>query len=281
MSAGDGPKVVPLLVMGGARRRTLQDRLTAIVKAWHEAWASEGVTEPTVTPATDPISREPRGGTVTIVALREGAPLMCAIGNADVARLLAGVGAPEGALAAMISPADGLSLSLTEAIVRALCNDIVKSAFPTAQCVLERQRAHAANGPGSAPSRDRSTPFTLNFGKARPAVELALAPELVDALVGPRPAVASVERLTSRRNASSEECVRLSAMLGTAAVSWRDLTALAAGHVIVLDQSLDSSCALLVGSKGKIGEAQLGAVNGSLAVQITRVTPDAPTSRTV
>jgi flagellar motor switch/type III secretory pathway protein FliN len=85
--------------------------------------------------------------------------------------------------------------------------------------------------------------------------------------------------MTSRRNASSEERVRVSAMLGTAAVTWRDLTALAAGHVIVLDQSLDSSCALLVGSKGKIGDAQVGAVDGSLAVQITRVTPDAPPTR--
>jgi hypothetical protein len=279
MSAGDKPKVVPLLVLGGARKRMLQDRLTAIVRSWHKTWASEGAAEPTVTLAAEPISREPRGGTVTIVALREGAPAMYAIGNADVARLLAGVGAPEGALAAIISPVDGLSLSLAEGVVRGLCSEIVKSGFPNIECVLERQRALLSNGP-SVPARDRSTPVTVNFGKARPAVELSLAPELVDALVGPRPAVPSDERMTSRRNASSEERVRVSAMLGTAAVTWRDLTALAAGHVIVLDQSLDSSCALLVGSKGKIGDAQVGAVNGSLAVQITRVTPDVPPTRT-
>ena len=187
MSTGEKPKVVPLLVLGGARRRMLQDRLTVIVKGWHKGWASEGVAEPTVTLATDPISREPRGGTVTIIALREGAPVICAIGTADVARLLVGVGAPEGALAAIISPADGLSLSLAEGVVRGLCNEIVKAAFPNSECMLERQRAYVANGPGT-PVRDRSTPVTVNFGKARPAVELALAPELVDALVGPRPA---------------------------------------------------------------------------------------------
>jgi hypothetical protein len=280
MSAGDKPKGVPLLVLGGARRRMLQDRLTSIVKGWHKAWASEGVAEPTVTLATDPISREPRGGTVTIIALREGAPVMYAIGTADVARLLVGVGAPEGALAAIISPADGLSLSLAEGVVRGLCNEIVKSAFPKVECVLERQRAYVAHGPGT-PVRDRSTPVTLSFGRARPAVELALAPELVDALVGPRPAAPSGERMTSRGDASREECVRLSAMLGTAAVSWRDLTALAAGHVIVLDQSLDSSCVLLVGGKGKLGDAQVGAVNGSLAVQITRVTADVASSHSL
>jgi hypothetical protein len=280
MSAGEKPKVVPLLVLGGARRRLLQERLNVIVKGWHKAWASEGVAEPTVTLATDPISREPRGGTVTIIALRDGAPVIYAIGTADVARLLVGVGAPEGALAAIISPADGLSLSLAEGVVRGLSNEIVKAGFPNGECVLERQRAHVASGPGTA-VRDRSTPVTLNFGKARPAVELALAPELVDALVGPRPAAPGNERMTSRREASKEECVRMSAMLGTAAVSWRDLTALAAGHVIVLDQSLDNSCVLLVGGKGKLGDAQVGAVNGSLAVQITRVTPDVAGSHTL
>ena len=280
MSAFQNPKGVPLLVLGGARRRMLQDRLTAIVKGWHKAWASEGAAEPTMTLATDPISREPRGGAVMIIAQRESAPVMYAIGTADVARLLIGVGAPEGALAAIISPADGLSLSLAEGVVRGLCNEIVKAAFPNTECVLERQRAHVATGPGT-PARDRSTPVTLNFGKARPAVELSLAPELVDALLGPRPAAASEERMASRREASKEECVRLSAMLGTAVVSWRDLTALAAGHVIVLDQSLDNSCVLLVSGKGKLGDAQVGAVNGSLAVQITRVTPQVASSHTL
>jgi Na+(H+)/acetate symporter ActP len=271
MSAGDKPKCVPLLVLGGARRRMLQDRLTTIVRGWHKAWASEGIAEPTVTLAADPISREPRGGTVTILGLREGAPVIYANATADVARLLGGVGAPEGALAAIISPADGLSLSLAEGVVRGLCSEIVKAGFPNGECVLERQRVHFAHGPGTA-SRDRNTHVSLTFGKARPPVEFSLAPELVDALLGSRPTVSSTERLTSRRNASSEERVRVSAMLGTAVVSWRELTALAAGNVLVLDQTLDSSCALLVSGKGKLGDAQVGAVNGALAVQITRVT---------
>jgi hypothetical protein len=280
MSAGDKPKGVPLLVLGGTRRRVLLDRLTTIVKGWHKAWASQGVAEPTVTLVTDPIPREPRGGTVMILGSRAGALVIYASGTADVARLLVGVGAPEGALAAIISPADGLSLSLAEGVVRGLCSEIVKAAFPNTECVLERQRTHLVNAPG-APLRDRNTPVIVTFGKARPAVEFSLAPELVDALLGPRPAVSSAERLTSRRAASSEERVQVSAMLGTAVVSWRDLTALAAGNVLVLDQTLDSACALLVGGKGKLGEAQVGAVNGALAVQITRVTPGVAGSHSI
>ena len=272
MSSGDKPKTVPLLVLGATRRRMLQDRLTAIVKGWHKAWASEGVAEPTVTLATDPISREPRGGTVMILGSRAGALVIYATGTADVARLLAGVGAPEGALAAIISPADGLSLSLAEGVVRGLCSEIVKAAFPNTECVLERQRTHLVNAPG-AHLRDRNTPVIATFGRARPAVEFSLAPELVDALLGPRPAVSGTERLTSRRAASTDERVQVSATLGTAVVSWRDLTALAAGNVLVLDQTLDSACALLVSGKGKLGDAQVGVVNGALAVQITRVTP--------
>lgn len=272
MSTADKPKAVPLLVLGSSRRRMLHERLTAIVMSWYKAWASEGVTQPTVTLATDPMSREPRGGTVTLLALHEGMPVIYALGTADVARLLVGVGTADGALAALISPADGLSLSLAEGVVRGLCSEILQAAFPDSACALERQRAHGVGGPG-APVRDRNTPVIVSFGKARPAVELALAPELVDALLGPRPRVSSAERLTPRRQAGGEERVRVSAMLGTAVVSWRDLTALAAGNVLVLDQTLDSSCVLLVSGKDKLGDAQVGVVDGSLAVQITSVTP--------
>jgi flagellar motor switch protein FliM len=126
------------------------------------------------------------------------------------------------------------------------------------------------------PSKDRSTTAIVTLGKARAAIELVLVPEMVDALVGTRPTVQSNEKMTSRRRAITDERVRVSAMLGTATVSWRDLTTLAAGQVIVLDQTLDAPCTLTVGSSGKVGEAQLGTVGDSMAVQVTRVS----TSRT-
>ena len=269
MSTIKDSKPVPLLFLGTARRRALQERLSTLVKSWYQTWASDAATEPTVTLASDSVAREPRSGTVTLLAKRDGAILISAVGNADVVRMLVGVGAPEGALAAMISPADGLSLSLAEGVVRALCSDILKAAFPSSDCVLERQRV-SHSGSASSAIRDRNTPVVVAFGKGRAAVELSLASELVDVLAGPRPSVAG-ERLTPRRHASNEERVRVSAILGTATVSWRDLTALAAGHVIVLDQPLESSCTLQIGGKGKIADVQIGAADGSLAVQVTRV----------
>ncbi len=269
MSTPKDPQPVPLLFLGTARRRVLQERLSAVVRSWYQAWAGETATEPSVTLTADPAAREPRSGTVTLLARRDNATLITAVGNADVVRILLGVGAPEGALAAMISPADGLSLSLAEGVVRALCGDILKAAFPGVECVLERQRVSHSNSaiPGG---RDRNTAVHVSFGKGRAAIELALAPELVDVLAGPRPAAAA-ERLTPRRHASGEERVRVSAVLGTATVSWRDLTALAAGHVIVLDQLLDSPGTLEVPGRGKVAEVQIGAAHGSLAVQVTRI----------
>ena len=50
----------------------------------------------------------------------------------------------------------------------------------------------------------------------------------------------------------------MSAMLGTAAVSWRDLTALTAGHVIgARPVSITRVCCWLA-AKGKLGDAQVG-----------------------
>jgi hypothetical protein len=275
MSGGGQAHIVPWLVLGEARRGQLLERLDTIVHDWHGTWSSAGAAEPAAVLSAEPGVLEARGGAVTLVARHESLVLLHATASADVARMLVGVGAPDGALAAVITRPDGLTLSLAEGAVRALCGKLVQAAFADMSCTVERQRTVPAVGA----RRNRGVAATVTLGKSRIALEMLLAPELVDALLGDRPAVTGPEPLVSRRRASSEERVQLSALLGAASVSWRDLTTLAAGDVLVLEQSLESPCALVAGGSGKVAEAQLGSRAGSLAVQITRITPETKASR--
>lgn len=107
--------------------------------------------------------------------------------------------------------------------------------------------------------------------KTRSLLELELTPLVVDALLAERPAVVSREGLSGRRKASMEQRVTLSAVLGSATVSWRELLALCVGDVIVLDQKLSAPCTLQLGAASPIAEAQLGHVNNMLAAQVTRI----------
>jgi flagellar motor switch protein FliM len=102
-------------------------------------------------------------------------------------------------------------------------------------------------------------------------LELVLTPLLMDALLAGRPPVHSNEAFTGRRKACHEQPARVTAVLGTATVSWRDLQALCAGDVIVLEHSLSAPCTLQVGANASIADAQLGRLGNSLAAQITRI----------
>lgn len=276
MSVRSSRRAVPLLVLGESRTSALRQRLDSVVKSWHQTWSSEGASPPVTELATEGAEHETRNGAVAIVASRDETVLLCAIASGDIGRLLVGAGAAEG-LAAVSPPTEGLSASLTENIIRELCKYIVESALPGARCTLERQppsSRHIANLTAA-----RSIAATVAFGKGLPAIELVLEAEVVDALLGPRPLGASSEGMTSRRRATNDQSVRVTAVLGTAAVSWRDLTTLAAGEVLVLDQTLESPCALVVGDDTRIADAQLGTRGGALAVQITRITPEATRPR--
>jgi hypothetical protein len=119
--------------------------------------------------------------------------------------------------------------------------------------------------------------LTVSIGtdKARPAVVLVLMSALIDALLAGRPAVAGGEPMAGRRSASAEQPVVLSAVLGSATVSWRELTDLCIGDVIVLDQTLSAPCVLHVGGTAAVADAQLGHVDNMLSAQVTRIRPAA------
>jgi hypothetical protein len=259
--------VVPWLVLGDQRRKALQERVAGIVRGWHQTWCGETCSDPAVSLGTE-AAGAPRPGAVTVRAGHEGVTLICATASADLVRILAGVGSPQGALGTMLAPTEGLVLGVTEAVVRDLCRALLQAALPDMSCSFERERTAILN----RELRKGSIAVTVALGKGiRSALDLLLAPEIIEALLGARPAAAGSDRLVSRLQATGEERVRVSALLGGATVSWRELKALCTGDVLVLEQPLENPCALLVGGQGPIAEAQLGMRAGALAVQITRI----------
>jgi hypothetical protein len=157
---------------------------------------------------------------------------------------------------------------VTASIIRALCVDLVQAAQPAT--VPNVVRVEGVN-PGKCHTRDMEFSVTVGAEPRRPLLQVLLAPPLVDLLIRERPAVGNRESLVARRRASTELPVRVSAVLGTANVAWRDLTALSIGDVIVLDQSLAASCTLQVEGGAAVADAHLGRVENALAAQLIRI----------
>jgi hypothetical protein len=250
--------VVPYLLLGESRRRRLQERLGALVDSWYRTWAPPTAAEPLaeLAPAA---GREPtvRGDTWVFAAAHGGQPVLKATVPTDLLRILNGIGTLDSAHGSLI-------LRLTETTVTALCAEICGSAFPGARCPVTRlDPATSATTTGA-----QVLLVSVTLDRPRPLLELVLTPVLIDALLAGRPAVRSNEALTPRRRACQEQPARVTAILGTATVSWRDLQALSEGDVIVLDQSLTAPCTLRVGTDRPIADAQLGRVGNSLAAQI-------------
>jgi flagellar motor switch/type III secretory pathway protein FliN len=193
----------------------------------------------------------------------------------DFLRILSGVGPGEGVFTTAVdTPQGSVAEALTAEIITALCMGIAHAALPAVRCSVQRLDMQTNDLTGIR-RRSRAQTLTVSIAtdKARPAVELVLTPVLVDALLAGRPAVASREPMTGRRSASAEQPVALSAVLGSATVSWRDLTELCIGDVIVLDQALSAPCVLHIGGTTAVADAQLGHIDNALAAQVTRIRP--------
>lgn len=278
------PEAVAYLVLGETRRRRLRDRLGGLLDGWYRTWAAA----PTAAGAHPELSVEVahrdtslRGDVWVFVASRGGEVLLKATVPIDILRLLSGVGPATGTGVFThpvdASHGDGLTSQLTERVVATLCTDITQAALPAAQVSVRRVGPAGAAGSVVVPAAVRRSPMeqtlvvSIGADKPRPLLELTVTPTVIDALLTSRPVVANNESVTGRRKASHEQRVTVSAVLGTAKVSWRDLQALCVGDVIVLDQSLSAPCTLRVGTSTPVADAQLGRMGNTLAAQVTRI----------
>ena len=277
------PEAVPYLLLGDIRRRRLQERLGTLVDGWYRTWAPPTATEPLAELVADGSSRDSavRGDAWIFEASRGQEVLIKATVPVEFVRLINGVSQATTAGGMFTSTAEvshgAFAAQVTEEIVAALCAQVTEAAFPGGRCSVERlgQTGGVIAVPIAAAARRNCAAQTLVVSiltdKPRPVLELLLAPAIVDALLATRPTLISKETLNGRRRASLEQPVKMSAVLGNAVVSWRDLQSLCVGDVIVLEQSLSAPCTLQVGDGPPVADAQLGHQGNTLAAQITRI----------
>lgn len=272
MTRATAPEAIPYLLLGETRRRSLQERLGILVDRWYRTWAPETAAEPHAELSND-VTPTIRGETWTFVASQAQQPVVQATVPVDSLRMLGG-GPGVGSLTNTVDAwHGGLVAVLTERVVAALCTDILHSAFPAAACTVHRL-GRTANMMVTRPGSGAQTlVVSIATDRPRPALELLLTSSVVDALLAGRPVAPRGEPMMGRRKASHEQCVAISAVLGSATVSWRDLQALCVDDVIVLDQNLATPCTLQIGGTTPIADAQLGRIDDMLAAQVTRIRP--------
>ena len=274
MNRTGAPRAEPYLLLGESRRRLLQERLSALIERWYRHWAPDKAGELFTEWLAEPGTRQTARAESWGFAASQGDELLLqAVVRADFLRVLSGFGHGEGVFIHSMDSSQGhVAAALTEEIMTALCLTIAQAALPTAGCTVKPLDPLTLD-PAALRRRRRTQALTVSIAteKTRPAIELTLAPVLIEALLAERPPVSSREPMAARRSASTEQPMRLNAVLGSATVSWRELTDLCVGDVIVLDQALSAPCVLQVGASTIVADAQLGQVNNALAAQVTRI----------
>ena len=258
-------QATPILVLGDTRRNRLQSRVCELLEQWYRKWAAG---KP---PGIEVSERESglRGELWTFIAARGTETLLKVSLPGDVVRVLSAVRAT-----AATSP---LTTLLTDQIATDLCTHITAAALPAAAVSVRRVGGTSpiAGVVALSWTRPGSMKQTLTASTCsenpQTFLELTLTPTIIDALLAARPVLDDAESLMDLREASRPQPVRLSAVLGTAQVSWSDLQALCVGDVIVLEQYLSAPCTLHVGPDMPVADAQLGRIGNSFAAQISRL----------
>jgi hypothetical protein len=264
-----GGAAVPFLLMGESRRRLLKSRVQGLLERWYRTWAPERASPVHLEYTAERRNENAmRADELRYAASTPESHLLQIHLSNQFLRILSGLGPADGVFTSGPAVAGALSGDLTASIVRALCIDLVQAAQPATMPQVERIEAVS---PVKGQARDLEFAVTVGTEPRRPLLHVLLSPPLIDLLIRERPAVGQRESLVARRKASGELPVRVSAVLGTANVAWRDLTALSVGDVIVLDQSLAAPCSLQIEGGQTVADAHLGRIEQALAAQLTRV----------
>jgi flagellar motor switch/type III secretory pathway protein FliN len=272
MSLSHAPRPVPLLLLGESRRRLLLQRLERVVADWHAAWASEGIPPPTVElPAAASVLDSGRQ-CVALAAFTDGELLSHVEADPDFVKALCVSSHRERLSLSFTSARGRLEGALTEQVLGALLTALVGFALPTVTCAVRKGGREVLDEAGLHWHRRAfRVRVVVGHSEGRRTLELDAAPCLVEGFLGGRPEVSGTETLSARRHAVEAERVTVTISLGSASVSWGELTALSVGDAIVLDQDLNAACTLSVSGSKAVAEAHLGRIDRALAVQIARI----------
>ncbi len=266
MSAADRQRAVPFVVLGDTRRRTLADAVRTRVERWRAQWVP-GQERSVRVDVPESGDGDARVHEVICFRVSGACPPLVMLVPARCIPQVVGVRGDAGASASASSESRGLVERLELRALTALARE-----FRTAD-VLEPQVERIAlpvAGVQHEYAALRYASVRVTLDEAKCPILFLLSPELVSTVVPVKPSVAGAERLDRRAVAIAEEVVGIEAVLGEGEVSLADLTRLAVGDVLVLEQKLGEPASLAIRGGPAIVGAAPGRVDSMRAIQIKR-----------
>jgi hypothetical protein len=260
-------EALPYLVLGDSRRALLAQKLRGVTVEWGRRWIGElqptVVIEPAVPKAKAASDAAGHDCLVIDVGNRQR-PRMHMLCPATLLPALLGNRhtLPEISAGCARAP---IAAALQSELLESLGNCLARAAGEADLPVhVSRWSPHCLDGP----LRKRWIAVTVSFDGIRAVLSLLLDSQLAARFA---PGTANVDRrdgLAKRRAAIRAAAARIEVVLGDAEVEFSQLTDLAIGDVVVLNQTLTSPAQLHSTNGTKIGAVQLGQVGTKLAVSM-------------
>ena len=260
-------EALPYLVLGDSRRALLAQKLRAVMLEWGRRWLGElqpAVVVESAIPKAKPGSDGPTHECFVVTVGNQQKPRMHMLCPATLLPALLGGRhtLPDISAAGARPP---IAAALQSELLESLGNCFARAAGEADLLVhVARWSPHCLD----EPLRRRWVAVTISFDGIRPVLSLLLDSPLTARLA---PGTATADRrdgLAKRRAAIRAASARVEVVLGDAEVEFAQLTDLAVGDVVVLNQALTSPAQLYSTNGTKISAVQLGQVGTKLAVSM-------------
>jgi flagellar motor switch/type III secretory pathway protein FliN len=268
MTAGEAGSPAAYLLLGDSRRRSLTHRLRQCVAQWRAEWTAEDPPEIRVE-LCELAAAVPVNDGHEVQYFRAGAlqSVMVFAVPASSAAWMAGVCGMRLPYADRSNDVAEIAAGLELAAVEMLARRILAAADAGASTVegttarvqpLDIRQLLAA----------RYVAANVTGDDGRDLFNLLISPALVNALLPAPRAVQSTEQMQRRTLAVADESVALEAVLGSSEVSVADLTKLAVGDVMVLNESLSSPAELRIRGGERVAMVSIGRLAGRRAIAV-------------
>ena len=267
MSDASGRTAQPLLLLGATRRAALRNVLSKCVESWRERWSTlcDSVHVTLAEDAEYPIERIGSGGLAAVATSESQGALIYLRAAPEALAAMIGL-TTFGADAGSTDTSRGIAGELQLETLRSLCD-----------CIAQRARIDdvkvenkATSTPSGKSGRPRYVSASVTLGAARARINLSLSARLVELLAPPSSQPHTADGVLRRRQAITNESVRVEAVLGDVELSLNELARLSEGDVIVLDQPLATMGSLTMPDGKHIAKILLGSAGAQRAVSVTK-----------
>jgi len=259
---------LPYLVLGDSRRALLAHKLRGVMMEWGGHWVGElqpAVVVEQVPPKAKSGSDAPSHDCFVVhVGSQQRARLHMLCPATLLPALLGGRHSLPDILSAGARPP--IAAALQSELLESLGNCLARAA---GEADLPVHIGHWSPHCLGEPLRKRWIAVTISFDGIRPVLSLLLDSQLAARFAPGTPGVDRRDGLAKRRAAIRAAPARVEVVLGDAEVDFAQLTDMAVGDVVVLNQALTAPAQLYSTNGTRIGAVQLGQVGTQLAVSMT------------